>query len=83
MAVAVVGDALVPLLQGWIADSPIGLHYAFFLPVICYAFISLFGLTRGHAVGTHINSHLANYLGRVEGSHARPRRCERVRGESG
>jgi len=46
MVAAIVGGAVVPLLQGRIADSAIGLHHAFFLPVICYAYIAMFGLTR-------------------------------------
>ena len=46
MVAAIVGGALIPLLQGRIADSSIGLHHAFFLPVICYAYVSAFGLTR-------------------------------------
>src|SRR5271156_2181060 len=46
MVAAIVGGALIPLIQGRIADSSIGLHHAFFLPVICYAYVSVFGLTR-------------------------------------
>jgi FHS family L-fucose permease-like MFS transporter len=44
---AIVGGALIPLLEGHIADSSIGLHHAFFLPVICYIYIAVFGATRG------------------------------------
>ena len=46
MVACIVGGALIPLAQGKIADSSIGLHHAFFLPVICYLYIALFGLTR-------------------------------------
>ncbi|MBB5062487.1 fucose permease [Granulicella mallensis] len=46
MIAAIVGGALIPLLQGRMADGAIGLHHAFFLPVICYAYISVFGFTR-------------------------------------
>lgn len=46
MVAAIVGGALIPLLQGRIADSSIGLHHAFILPVICYVYIAAFGLTR-------------------------------------
>ncbi|MFZ0798822.1 MAG: hypothetical protein WCA13_13625 [Terriglobales bacterium] len=35
---AIVGGAVVPLAQGYIADR-IGIHHAFFLPVICYLYI--------------------------------------------
>ena len=35
---AIVGGALIPLAQGFIADR-IGVHHAFFLPVLCYFYI--------------------------------------------
>jgi FHS family L-fucose permease-like MFS transporter len=38
---AIVGGAIIPLAQGFIADR-IGLHHAFILPVICYLYILLF-----------------------------------------
>jgi MFS transporter, FHS family, L-fucose permease len=43
MIMAIVGGALIPLAQGWIADK-IGIHHAFFLPVICYLYILFFAL---------------------------------------
>ena len=44
MIMAIVGGALIPLTQGWIADR-IGIHHAFFLPVICYLYILFFALS--------------------------------------
>ena len=44
MIMAIVGGAVIPLLQGWIADH-IGIHHAFFLPVICYLYILFFALS--------------------------------------
>src|ERR1700722_12218791 len=44
MIMAIVGGAIVPELQGWIADH-IGIHHAFFLPVICYLYILFFALS--------------------------------------
>jgi len=44
MIMAIVGGALIPLAQGWIADK-IGIHHAFFLPVICYLYILFFALS--------------------------------------
>jgi FHS family L-fucose permease-like MFS transporter len=44
MIMAIVGGAIIPLAQGWIADS-IGIHHAFFLPVICYLYILFFALS--------------------------------------
>src|ERR1700745_3442964 len=41
---AMVGGAIVPLLQGAIADH-IGLHHAFFIPVICYLYILYYALS--------------------------------------
>jgi MFS transporter, FHS family, L-fucose permease len=44
MIMAIVGGAIIPLAQGWIADH-IGIHHAFFLPVICYIYILFFALS--------------------------------------
>jgi MFS transporter, FHS family, L-fucose permease len=41
---AIVGGAILPLLQGFIADH-VGIHHAFVLPVICYLYILYFGLS--------------------------------------
>jgi FHS family L-fucose permease-like MFS transporter len=41
---AIVGGAIVPLIQGAIADH-IGIHRAFFIPVICYLYILYFALS--------------------------------------
>jgi FHS family L-fucose permease-like MFS transporter len=44
MIMAIVGGAIIPLAQGAIADR-IGIHHAFFLPVICYLYILYFALS--------------------------------------
>jgi FHS family L-fucose permease-like MFS transporter len=44
MIMAIVGGAIIPLAQGAIADK-IGIHHAFFLPVICYLYILYFALS--------------------------------------
>jgi MFS transporter, FHS family, L-fucose permease len=41
---AIVGGAVLPLIQGAIADR-FGLHHAFVLPVICYAYIFFYALS--------------------------------------
>lgn len=43
LCLAIVGGALLPLLQGFIADS-IGLQISFVLPMLCYLFIAYYGL---------------------------------------
>jgi len=43
LIMAIVGGAIIPVAQGWIADH-IGIHHAFVLPVICYAYIVYYGL---------------------------------------
>jgi FHS family L-fucose permease-like MFS transporter len=40
---AIVGGAIVPLAQGFIADR-IGIHHAFFMPVLCYLYILYYAL---------------------------------------
>jgi FHS family L-fucose permease-like MFS transporter len=44
LTMAIVGGAIVPVVQGAIADR-VGLHHAFILPVICYLFIFFYGLS--------------------------------------
>src|SRR6202142_3762921 len=41
---AIVGGAILPVIQGVIADQ-VGLHHAFVLPVICYLYILYYGLS--------------------------------------
>lgn len=41
---AIVGGAILPVIQGVIADH-IGIHHAFLLPVICYLYILFYGLS--------------------------------------
>ncbi|TKB47372.1 sugar MFS transporter [Thalassotalea mangrovi] len=43
LCLAIVGGAIVPLLQGMLADS-IGIQLSFVLPIICYAYICYYGL---------------------------------------
>jgi FHS family L-fucose permease-like MFS transporter len=42
LCAAIVGGAIVPLLQGMLADQ-IGLQHALLVPVLCYLFIAYFG----------------------------------------
>ncbi len=50
ICMAIVGGALVPLLHGAIADHW-GLHAAFVLPAVCYAYIAFYGLKGSRMVG--------------------------------
>ncbi len=43
LCLAIVGGAIVPVIQGAIADS-VGLQLSFILPMICYLFIIFYGL---------------------------------------
>ncbi len=43
LCLAIVGGAIIPLLQGVLADS-IGLQLSFILPVLCYGYICFYGL---------------------------------------
>jgi FHS family L-fucose permease-like MFS transporter len=42
MITAIVGGALIPEIQGLLADR-IGIHHAFIIPVLCYLYIAYFG----------------------------------------
>jgi MFS transporter, FHS family, L-fucose permease len=41
LVAAIVGGAIIPEIQGIIADR-IGIHHAFFLPILCYMYIAYF-----------------------------------------
>ncbi|WP_347989613.1 L-fucose:H+ symporter permease [Methylomonas sp. AM2-LC] len=43
LCASIVGGAILPVLQGLCADS-IGIHAAFFVPVLCYAYIMFYGV---------------------------------------
>jgi MFS transporter, FHS family, L-fucose permease len=59
MIAAIVGGAIIPLAQGKLADT-IGLHHAFALPAICYAYIACLGIAaiRRRAVNLAEPAHL-------------------------
>ena len=42
LVAAIVGGAIIPELQGLLADR-IGIHHAFFIPVLCYLYIMFYG----------------------------------------
>lgn len=42
LVMAIVGGAIIPLVQGIMADK-IGIHHAFLLPVLCYLYIAFYG----------------------------------------
>ncbi len=46
LCMAIVGGAIVPVIQGAFADT-IGIQHAFFVPILCYAYIAFYGL-KGH-----------------------------------
>jgi MFS transporter, FHS family, L-fucose permease len=48
LCMAIVGGALVPLAQGFLADS-LGLQLSFLVPVLCYLYIVFYGL-KGHKI---------------------------------
>jgi FHS family L-fucose permease-like MFS transporter len=49
LVAAIVGGAVVPELQGFLADH-IGIHHAFILPVLCYAYIVFYALKGASAL---------------------------------
>ncbi|HKI44155.1 MAG TPA: sugar MFS transporter [Balneolales bacterium] len=51
LIMAIVGGALIPLLQGVLADN-IGIHYAYVLPVLCYLYIMFYGF-KGSKIVPH------------------------------
>ncbi|HEY0564595.1 MAG TPA: L-fucose:H+ symporter permease [Terriglobales bacterium] len=56
MIAAIVGGAIIPEVQGLLADK-MGIHHAFILPVICYLYIAYFAFDRARAEA--LNPHRA------------------------
>jgi FHS family L-fucose permease-like MFS transporter len=46
LCMAIVGGALIPVVQGALADK-IGIHHCFIIPVVCYLYIAWYGMA-GH-----------------------------------
>ncbi len=55
MVMAIVGGAILPVAQGFLADR-FGVHHAFILPVLCYLYIAVFGLTRASTSLPHTSA---------------------------
>ena len=49
LCLAIVGGAIVPLIQGVFADA-IGVQLSFFLPILCYLFIAYYGVSGAKVV---------------------------------
>lgn len=47
LIMAIVGGAIIPIVQGALADR-IGIHMAFILPAVCYLYIVFYGLKGSH-----------------------------------
>ncbi|HXA91709.1 MAG TPA: hypothetical protein VNU73_00575, partial [Steroidobacteraceae bacterium] len=43
LCMAIGGGAILPELQGWLADS-IGILHSFVVPLVCYLYIAFYGL---------------------------------------
>jgi FHS family L-fucose permease-like MFS transporter len=55
LCMAIVGGAVVPLVQGGLADA-IGLHLAFIVPALCYLYIVYYGLKGSRHAGVTLSS---------------------------
>lgn len=49
LVMSILGGALIPVIQGYIADVIGGYHYSFFVPIICYVYLAWYGY-KGHFV---------------------------------
>jgi FHS family L-fucose permease-like MFS transporter len=49
LVMAILGGALLPLLQGWIADQH-GLQISYIVPLLAYAYVAFYGW-KGHRIG--------------------------------
>ena len=54
LVMMILGGAIIPVLQGTVAESLNGYHYSFFIPIICYAYLMFYGW-KGHISKTTSN----------------------------
>ncbi len=47
LVMMILGGAIVPLVQGRVADVMHGYHFSFFIPIICYCYLAFYGW-KGH-----------------------------------
>ncbi len=50
LVMAILGGAILPPLQGWVADVTHNLQVSFFVPLVAYAYVAFYGL-QGHKIG--------------------------------
>jgi FHS family L-fucose permease-like MFS transporter len=55
LIMAIVGGAIIPLLQGALADR-IGIQHAFVLPLLCYAYIVWYGVRGSRLTGDELQA---------------------------
>jgi FHS family L-fucose permease-like MFS transporter len=51
---AIVGGAIIPVVQGVIADK-VGIHHCFVLPLLCYLFVIYYGFIGSRPTGTSVD----------------------------
>ena len=49
LVMAILGGAIIPYIQAYVADIFNGYHYSFFVPALCYVYLAWYGL-KGHVV---------------------------------
>jgi FHS family L-fucose permease-like MFS transporter len=49
LVMAILGGAIIPYIQAYVADIFNGYHYSFFVPALCYVYLAWYGL-KGHEV---------------------------------
>jgi MFS transporter, FHS family, L-fucose permease len=54
LVMAIVGGAIIPVIQGAIADK-IGIHHCFILPLLCYLFVIYYGFIGSRPTGTSVD----------------------------
>ncbi|MCG8306129.1 MAG: sugar MFS transporter [Cytophagales bacterium] len=51
LVMSILGGAIIPFVQGALADVLGGYHYSFFIPLVCYVYLAFYGLN-GYKVRT-------------------------------
>lgn len=57
LVMMIVGGAIVPSIQGWVADAADSIQLSFIVPVLCYVYVLFYGI-KGHKVIHKNSTHL-------------------------
>ena len=78
LCLAIVGGAILPLVQGALADT-VGIHLAFLMPIVCYVVIAFYGLSGSIPARQAWPAQTKSWLGGAGGTRCKSRTADAAR----